>query len=65
MDPDQTPHYAASDLGLHCLLKHVCPNTLDKYIMLSVCLGKFISSGAGVINIGSSNQHMVPVSTTS
>ena len=22
-DPDQTPHFAASDLGLHCL-----PNTL-------------------------------------
>ena len=26
-DPDQTPRSAASDLGLHCLLRHVCPNT--------------------------------------
>ena len=22
-DPDQTPHYAASDLGMHCLLRFV------------------------------------------
>ena len=26
VDPDQTPHIAASDLGLHCLLRHVCQN---------------------------------------
>ena len=30
-DPDQMPHSAASDLGLQCLLKSVCPNTLGKY----------------------------------
>ena len=29
-DPDQTLHSAASDLGLHCLLKNVCPNTWAK-----------------------------------
>ena len=23
IDPDQTPHYAVSDLGLHCLLRAV------------------------------------------
>ena len=23
--------FAASDLGLHCLLRPVCPNTLSKY----------------------------------
>ena len=28
VDPDQTPRSAASDLGLHCLFRHVCPNTL-------------------------------------
>ena len=28
-DPDQTSRVAASDLGLHCLLRSVCPNTLD------------------------------------
>ena len=27
VDPDQTPRSAASDLGLHSLLKSVCPNT--------------------------------------
>ena len=27
VDPDQMPHSAASDLGLHCLLRPVCPNT--------------------------------------
>ena len=27
LDPDQTPRSAASDLGLDCLLRHVCPNT--------------------------------------
>ena len=25
--PDQTPRSAASDLGLHCLLRRHCPNT--------------------------------------
>ena len=27
VDPDQTPRCAASDLGLHCLLRSVLPNT--------------------------------------
>ena len=31
VDPDQMPHSVASDLGLHCLLRPVCPNTKDKY----------------------------------
>ena len=26
VDPDQTLHFAASDLGLHCLLMPVCLN---------------------------------------
>ena len=34
VDPDQTPHSAASDQGLHCLLMPICPNTLGK---CSVC----------------------------
>ena len=25
VDPDQVPGYAASDLGLHCLLRPICP----------------------------------------
>ena len=27
VDPDETPRYAASHLGLHCLLRPECPNT--------------------------------------
>ena len=27
VDPDQTPHSAASDLGLHCLQRPICHNT--------------------------------------
>ena len=30
VDPDQTPHSAASDQRLHCLLRTVFPNTLNK-----------------------------------
>ena len=35
LEPDQTPHSTASDLGLHCLLRPVCSNTLRYYGMLS------------------------------
>ena len=31
VDPDQTPHSAASDLRLHYLQRHVCPNTKGYY----------------------------------
>ena len=31
VDPDQMLHSAASDLGLHCLLRPICPNTKSKY----------------------------------
>ena len=31
VDPDETPRSAASHLGLHCLLRPVCPNTYGKY----------------------------------
>ena len=30
VDPDQTPRSAASDLGLHYLLRPVCPNKKNK-----------------------------------
>ena len=38
MDPNQTPHNAASDLGPRCLLSPICPYTYGKYdavVMLS------------------------------
>ena len=31
VDPDETPRFVASHLGLHCLLRLVCPNTYGKY----------------------------------
>ena len=31
VDPDQMPHSAASDLGLHCLQRTSCPNTEGYY----------------------------------
>ena len=31
VDPDETPHPAASHLGLYCLLRPVCPNIYGKY----------------------------------
>ena len=45
VDPDQMSHSdyeplhsAASDIGLHSLLRPVCPNTLDKYgVYLYIC----------------------------
>ena len=30
VDPDEMPHSAVSHLGLHCLLRPVCPNTYGK-----------------------------------
>ena len=39
VDPDETPHSAASHLGLNCLLRPVCPNTYGKYGIASlVCV---------------------------
>ena len=29
VDPDQMPHYVASDLGVQCLLRSFCPNILQ------------------------------------
>ena len=31
IDPDQMPSSAASDLGLHCLQRPICPNTKGYY----------------------------------
>ena len=31
VDPDQMPHSAASDLGLHCLQRPICPNTQGNF----------------------------------
>ena len=33
VDPDQKPHSVASDLGLHCLQRPLCPNTRVKTVL--------------------------------
>ena len=33
LDPDKTPHSKGSYLGLHCLLRLVCPNTFKEYMV--------------------------------
>ena len=38
VDPDEMPRSAASHLGLHCLLRPVCPNTYGKYVNYLFCL---------------------------
>ena len=35
--PDETPRSAASHLGLHCLLRPVCPKTYGKYGIKMTC----------------------------
>ena len=34
VDPDQMPHSATSDLGLHCLQRPICPNSQGHYSIL-------------------------------
>ena len=33
VDPDEMLHSVAFHLGLHCLLRHVCPNLYGKLVM--------------------------------
>ena len=41
VDPDEMLHSAASHLGLHCLLRPVCPNTYGKYGITLVWNNRF------------------------
>ena len=36
VNPDQTPRSAASDLGLHCLLRLVCPKIRVSTVVQSI-----------------------------
>ena len=52
VDPDETPHSAASHLGLYCLLRPVCPNTYSKYGMCFCWeIWKNNISGCGSISV--------------
>ena len=37
VDPDQMPHFVASDKDLHCLLRHVCPKTVNTVLFVHSC----------------------------
>ena len=40
VDPDQMLHSAASDLGLHCLQRCICPNTSGyNDVLIGECAG--------------------------
>ena len=41
VDPDQMLHSGVSDLGLHCLQRPICPNTLGYHGMCSL-FGNFL-----------------------
>ena len=43
VDPDQMLHVAASDLGLHCLQRPICPNTWGYYSIVN-CLMRFTAA---------------------
>ena len=36
VDPDQTPHSAASDLGLHCLPMSLLWDAMHKWVKVSI-----------------------------
>ena len=38
VDPDQMPHSAASDLGLHCLQRPICSRLLRVIMVPYFCL---------------------------
>ena len=43
IDPDKTLRSSASDLGLHCLLRPVCPDTLGRIkLVMSRQAGKSV-----------------------
>ena len=45
VDPDETPRFAASHLGLHCLLSPVCPNTYGRYANIVFISKKVMPNG--------------------
>ena len=51
-DPDQTPHSAASDLGLHCLPITLLGVSRLKWINLSTEASKFLVSTHNICFLG-------------
>ena len=52
-DPDQTPHYVVSDLGLHCL-----PVTLlgvSRLQLVNICSGRSVQIHVVIVNIVQDN----------
>ena len=52
VDPDQTLHSAVSDIGLHCLLRLVCPNTsgyvLGQTYLSNRCTSRSVTTECGI-----------------
>ena len=53
IDPDQTPHSAASDLGLPCLQRPICPNTQGCYSSINIdsCVALTAEPGVASLNL--------------
>ena len=51
VDPDETPHSAASHLGLNCLLRPVCPNTYGRYGNCGYLYFREALASPGVLNM--------------
>ena len=55
VEPDETPHSMASHLGLHCLLRPVCPNTYGKCgncsIKKELCLPDYLEGTASLVKL--------------
>ena len=51
VDPDQTPHYAASDLGLHSLQRHICPNRVITVSKVSLFRNVKTVFSSAILNI--------------
>ena len=54
-DPDQAPHFAASDLGLACLQMPICPNAWGYYgnvFKILLYLWKTVQSLISVWTVG-------------
>ena len=65
VDPDKMPHSAASDLGLHCLFRSVCPNIYCYFTVIHVQLTLVVSTSLMLIsnNRLSPSENLVPVLT--
>ena len=63
VDPDEPPRSAAAHLGLHCLLRPVCPSMYGKYGRLRKCESHRLQSTPITRGRASENEHTQPEHT--